>query len=121
MAASERNYATILASIGEGVVATDPQGRITFMNRVAEGLTGRQLAHVRGQGVEHVVPLIAEGSGRLVENPGLRAMRDKQPVTLPEPSLLVAEDGNRIPVDDTAAPILDEDGALYFPAVPPTD
>src|SRR5689334_189122 len=77
IAASERNQAAILASIGEGVVATDPDGRVTFMNRVAEALTGRQLARVRGEAVDRVLPLIAEATGEPVENPGLRAMREK--------------------------------------------
>ena len=113
LAASERSHAAILASIGEGVVATDPEGHVTFMNRVAESLTGRELARVRGQAVEHVLPLVAEASGRLVECPALRAMREKRAVTLDEPSMLLAADGSHVPVDDTASPILDEHGTLF--------
>ena len=112
IAASERNYAAILASIGEGVIATDPEGRVTFMNRVAEALTGRQLSRVRGQEVDHVLPLVTEATGQPAESPGRLAMREKQTVTLRAPTMLVAEDGSRIPVDDTAAPIFDDHGTL---------
>jgi PAS domain S-box-containing protein len=113
LAASERNYATILSSIGEGVVATDPDGRVTFMNRVAEGLTGRTLVAARGQAVDQVLPLVAEATGQPVANPGRRAMGEKRTTTLEESTLLVAADGTRIPIDDTAAPILDEHGTLF--------
>jgi PAS domain S-box-containing protein len=113
IAASERDHAAILASIDEGVVATDPEGRVTFINRVAEGLTGRTLARVRGQAVAQVLTLVSEATGRPVESPALRAMREKHTVTLTEPTMLVAEDGTQIPVDDSAAPILDEHGTLF--------
>ena len=111
--ASERNYAALLASIGEGVVATDSEGRVTFMNRVAESLTGRRLARARGEAVETVLHLVAEATGQSIESPGRRAMRERQSVTLPEATMLVAEDGSRTPVDDSAAPILDEQGRLF--------
>jgi PAS domain S-box-containing protein len=111
--ASERNYAAILGSIGEGVVATDPEGGVTFMNRIAESLTGRQFAQVRGEPVDGVLRLVAEETGLPVESPAMRAMREKRPVTLPTPTMLVAEDGSRTPVDDSAAPILDEHGTLF--------
>jgi two-component system, cell cycle sensor histidine kinase and response regulator CckA len=110
--ASERNYAAILASIGEGVVATDSEGRVTFMNRVAESLTGRQRAEARGESVETVLQLVAEATGQAIESPGRRAMREKATVTLPDATMLVAEDGSRTPVDDSAAPILDEQSRL---------
>jgi PAS domain S-box-containing protein len=113
LAASERNYAAILGSIGEGVVATDRDGGVTFMNRIAESLTGRTLGRVRGAAVESVLHLVAEASGTVVENPGRRAMRERRNVTLPEATMLVAADGSRTPIDDTAAPILDEHGTLY--------
>jgi signal transduction histidine kinase len=67
---------------------------------------------VRGETVERVFPLIDEASGNPVESPGLRAMRERRNVALEQPTLLVAADGARIPVDDTAAPIVDEHGSL---------
>ena len=110
--ASEQNYAATLASIGDGVVATDADGCVTFMNRVAEALTGWEASRAHGVAVERVLPLVAEADNRPTENPGIRAMRERRNVTLEQPTLLLARDGARIPVDDTAAPIIDDRGTL---------
>jgi PAS domain S-box-containing protein len=112
VAASERRYAATLASISDAVIAADPDGRVTFMNRVAEALTGWEAARATGAAIEQVLPLVDEASGRPVDNPALRAMRERRNVVLVQPTLLLAADGTAVPVDDTAAPIVDEGGSL---------
>jgi PAS domain S-box-containing protein len=109
---SERRHTATLASVADGVIATDAAGQVTFMNRVAEALTGWPNARARGVAVERVLPLISEASGQPVENSGRQAMRERRNVSLAQPTLLVTDDGIRIPVDDTAAPIVDERGSL---------
>ena len=112
IAASEHRYAATLASIGDAVIATDPNGRVTFMNRIAEALTGWEAARASGVAIQRVLPLVSEASGEPVDNPGMRAMRERRNVVLEPPALLASADGIRIPIDDTAAPILDDRGSL---------
>ena len=101
-----------LASIGDAVITTDPQGRITFLNSVAESLTGWSLARAAGQPIDCVYRIINDESRRPVESPTVRALRDGVVVGLANHSLLVADDGTERPVDDSAAPIRDENGEV---------
>jgi two-component system, cell cycle sensor histidine kinase and response regulator CckA len=108
---SERRYMATLASIGDGVIATDAGGHVTFMNPVAEALTKWTLDRARGMTIDHVFALVDETTGASRENPAIPALRGHL-ARLTEPTLLVARDGDRIPIDDCAAPIVDETGAL---------
>ncbi|MDT7041029.1 response regulator [Candidatus Nitronereus thalassa] len=109
---SEQRYAATLASIGDGVIATDPEGRVTFMNHVAEALTQWRFADARGRTIDEVFPLLVENSQEKFENPALRAMRLNQKVTLNEPVEMIMRNQELIPIDDSAAPIIDEKGKL---------
>jgi PAS domain S-box-containing protein len=109
---SERRYATTLTSIGDGVVATDPQGRVTFMNPAAEKLTGWPAADAHGRPLAEVFKIVSEQTGQAVENPVDRVLREGRTVGLAGGTLLLSRDGRQIPVDDCAAPILTESGAL---------
>jgi PAS domain S-box-containing protein len=101
---------TTLASIGDAVIATDIQGRVTFLNGVAETLTGWKQDEAQGQPLEAVFRIIHEETRRPADNPALRALREGQLVGLANHSLLVARDGTERPVDDSAAPIRDDQG-----------
>jgi PAS domain S-box-containing protein len=96
-----------LSSIGDGVVTTDTHGNVTFMNRVAETLTGWRLAEARGRPLGGAVNIVNEETGQEVSNPGLEALQTGQTIGLANHSLLVSRDGQRIPIDDSAAPIRD--------------
>ena len=110
--ASERRYATTLASIGDGVIATDGSGLVTFMNPVAEGLTGWTLADAAGVPVTQVFRIINEDTRATVEDPVAKVLRLGTIVGLANHTLLLARDGREIPIDDSGSPIIDDDGEI---------
>lgn len=101
---------TTLASIGDAVVATDAEGRITFMNSVADELSGWKNNAALGKPIEEIVILIREDNGARIENPVMHALRTGTIVGLENHTLLIARDGRKIPIDDSASPIRDADG-----------
>jgi PAS domain S-box-containing protein len=103
---------TTLASIGDAVITTDIQGRITGMNPVAESLTGWGLAHATGQPLDSVFHIVNEESRQRVGNPAATALTEGIVVGLANHTLLVARDGMERPIDDSAAPIRCQDGEV---------
>ncbi len=95
-----------LASIGDAVMTTDSEGVITFVNPMAEALTGWSLADAVGTEVEEVIKLIDEATGEPLPNPIREALRTLSKVELPPDSVLIRKDGVHIPIDDSGAPIL---------------
>lgn len=93
----------IAASLGEGVVTVDLEGRVTFMNRASEDLLGWNAEDALGKSFSGLVRLVA-GEDRPVELPTQRVMRTGQPFTLDE-HCVVRTDGVAIPIRYTAAPI----------------
>jgi PAS domain S-box-containing protein len=109
---SERRYATTLRSIGDGVIATDPQGRITFLNPVAEALTGWPLAEAMGRPLAEVFRIINETTRQPVEDPVGRVLRENATVGLANHILLISRPGREFPIEDGASPIRDDVGAI---------
>jgi PAS domain S-box-containing protein len=99
-----------LASIGDAVIVTDRLCNITFMNPVAEALTGWKATDARGQPLTEVFSIINEYTRSAVENPCERVLREGTVVGLSNHTVLLAKDGREIPVDDSAAPIRDGEG-----------
>jgi PAS domain S-box-containing protein len=99
-----------LASIGDAVISTDGQGNVTFLNRVAEALTGWSQAEAEGRPLPDVFRIVNEHTRRPAENPALRALRERAVVGLANHTVLIARDGTERPIDDSAAPIRDEAG-----------
>ena len=108
--ASEDNLRTTLNSIGDAVIATDINGRITRMNPVAEQLTGRTVKDAAGKPLVKIFSIINEESRRHVENPVERVLRDGVVVGLANHTLLISKDGKEIPIADSGAPIRDDNG-----------
>jgi PAS domain S-box-containing protein len=102
-----------LASIGDAVIATDPEGRVTFLNPVAEHLTGWPTDEARGRPLDEVFVVVNQETRRPVENPALRALREGTVVGLANHTVLTARDGTERPIDDSAAPIRDEAGVVF--------
>lgn len=103
---------TTLASIGDGVVTTDADGRITFMNPVAQELSGWTSDEALGKPIDEILKLSLENTFVTVENPITRALRDGVTVGLTNHAVLLSKDGRYIPIDDSASPIRDGSGAV---------
>jgi len=103
---------TTLTSIGDAVIATDEAGRVTFMNGVAEGLTGWTEAQAAGQPLQNVLAIVNEETRQPVESPVDKALREGVIVGLANHTVLISRDGVERPIDDSAAPIRDPQGRI---------
>ena len=104
--------ATTLRSIGDAVIAADTEGRIHFMNPVAETLTGWNNAAAESRPLPEVFCIEDETTGQPAPDPTLRVLCDGTMAGLADHTILIARDGNRIPIDDSVAPIHDDQGNL---------
>ncbi len=109
---SEKWLATTLRSIGDAVIATDPKGFITFMNPVAEKLTGWSLQECSDKKLTEIFTIINRDTRQPVDNPVTRVILEGNVVGLANHTRLIARDGKEIPIDDSAAPIKDDRGNL---------
>jgi PAS domain S-box-containing protein len=103
---------TTLASIGDAVITTDTAGRVTFLNQVAESLTGWTLQDAAGRPLEDVFCIVNEQTRLGVESPAARTLREGKTIGLANHTLLIAKDGTERPIEDSAAPIREEEGRL---------
>ena len=101
-----------LESIGDAVITADAEGRVEYLNPVAEQLTGWASAEAGGRPVGEVIQLVAESSRQPVENPIVRCLREGRMVEMDEQSLLINRSGIEISIQDSAAPIRDRGGRL---------
>ena len=101
-----------LASIGDCVLVTDKDGRITFMNPVAEEVTGWKLDDAMGRPTSDVFRILNEETRKPVENPVDKVMRQGVIVGLANHTVLIRKDGSEIPIDDSGAPIRDRNGGI---------
>jgi PAS domain S-box-containing protein len=101
-----------LSSIGDGVIVTDTAGRITFLNAVAEALTGWTLEQARHQPFETVFHIVNERTGYPVEHPVKKVLETGGIVGLANHTVLINRAGLRIPIDDSGAPIRFPSGDL---------
>jgi PAS domain S-box-containing protein len=109
---SRNLFQTTLSSIGDGVVATDAAGLVTFINPVAEALSGWNSDDAIGKPIEEVLVLLRENSTITVDNPIRKALVENVIVGLANHTVLLAKDGRLIQIDDSAAPIRDASGAV---------
>jgi PAS domain S-box-containing protein len=107
---SREVFRVTLRSIGDAVITTDTEARITYLNEVAESLTGWSHNDALGQPLEQVFQIVNETSHQPVENPAMRALREGFVVGLANHTVLIKKDGTECPIDDSAAPIRDEEG-----------
>jgi PAS domain S-box-containing protein len=103
---------TTLTSIGDAVVATDGAGKVTFMNGVAESLTGWSEEQAKGRSLQEVLSLVNEETRSPVDNPAAKALREGLIVGLANHTVLISRNGAERPIDDSAAPIRNADGKI---------
>ena len=107
---SEERWATTLRSIGDAVISTCAQGKVIFMNDVAQALTGWTLAEAQGKHLETVFNIVNEVTREKPENPVDKVRRLGQIVGLANHTALISRNGTEYPIEDSAAPIRDQDG-----------
>jgi len=108
----EQRWATTLASIGDAVIATDVTGAIIFMNPVAESLTGWTFRDASMKPATEVFNIVNEHTRSEVESPVAKVLRQGMVVGLANHTILVKKDGTEVPIDDSGAPIRDNDGNI---------
>jgi PAS domain S-box-containing protein len=96
-----------LTGIGEGVIATDADGKIRFINPTAEALTAWKSADAIGQPLDFVCHLVSQRTGERIPNPAFLALREGKSFGLSTPALLIDRKGKARPVEDSGAPIRD--------------
>jgi PAS domain S-box-containing protein len=112
LAERKKWFATTLSSIGDAVIAaTDEDGLITFMNPVAEGLTGWELEDALNKEMTEVFKIVELDTRKPVELPIARAIREGATICLANEALLIAKDGTELPIHCSAAPIRDDKGS----------
>ncbi len=101
-----------LQSIGDGLMATDPEGRITLLNPAAEAILGWTAEEAKNRPLEEVFRIVDETSHEPLENPVRRVLASGQKVTLSNHTLLITRDGRKRVIADSAAPIRFSDGSI---------
>jgi len=112
MRAREEWFRVTLTSIGDGVIATDQNGRATFLNPVAEELTGVTTASAAGRNILDIFPIFNESTMAPVDNPVAKVIEHGRPMGLANHTVLRKPNGTLTPIDDSAAPIRDDNGRL---------
>jgi two-component system, cell cycle sensor histidine kinase and response regulator CckA len=107
-----RLFSSTLSSITDAVLATDREGRITFLNPVAENLTGWPRLEARGKPAADILHLVDERTGDPVENPLGRALRDRLMVAADDHTALVSRSGAEVPIEHSASPVRDDAGEV---------
>ncbi len=101
-----------LNSIGDAVLSTDIAGKVTYLNVVAETMTGWTRAEAEGHALTDVFQIIDGATHKPVPNPLELAIRENKAVKLTPNCVLVRRDGHKFAIEDSAAPIHDRDGQI---------
>ena len=110
--AEKEKLNVMLRSIGDAVIATDTDGYITFMNPIAETMTGISLLSALGSKIENVMKLEDSTTHDTMINPVYIALREKRTVAMALNCQILSDSGRVYKVEDSAAPIVDEDGGI---------
>jgi PAS domain S-box-containing protein len=105
-------FAVTLGSIGDAVIATDNEQKVTFINPVASELCGWTQAEALGKPITEVFRIVNEDTRKPVENPVEKVLREGKIVGLANHTILVSQDGGETPIDDSGAPIRNVSGDL---------
>ncbi len=109
---SEARASRILQSIGDAVIVTDAETRVTRINSVAEQLTGWTMEEAKGELLTNVFRIVDEGNGAPRESPADKIRLTGATVGLANHTVLISKSGKRTAIDDSGAPIRDEKGDL---------
>ncbi len=107
---SEKWLSTTLGSIGDAVIATDQNGGVTFLNPVAQALTGWTQDDAQGKPLDLVFDIINQETRQPVENPVKKVFREGKVVGLADNTVLISKDRREFDIEDSAAPIVTGEG-----------
>lgn len=102
---SEEWFSTTLNSIGDAIIATDTQGNISFINSIAQDLTGWKRVEAIGRHIDEVFFIRKEDTEEKADNPVLKVLANGLVSKLASHTILVSKNGNKYAIDDSAAPI----------------
>jgi PAS domain S-box-containing protein len=105
-------FEVTLASIGDAVITTDVNANISYLNPVAEAMTGWSAAQAKGEPLERVFRIVNEYTRQTVENPIGKVLQTGKIVGLANHTALINKGGRAIPIEDSAAPIRDAHGRI---------
>ena len=105
-------FRVTLTSIGDAVITTDTKCRVTFMNTVAEALTGHKTADAMGKHIDEVFLIVNENTRLKAENPIHKVLETGKIRGLANHTALISKGGTEFPIDDSAAPIYDINNKL---------
>jgi PAS domain S-box-containing protein len=105
--------AVTLASIGDCVIVTNQAGHITFMNKVAEEVTGWKFQEAKGRSTTEIFKIVNEHTRQPVESPVEKVMKEGVIIGLANHTILIRKDGTEVPIDDSGAPIRDANGVMH--------
>lgn len=108
----EEWFRVTLASIGDAVIATDERGMVIFVNPIAEELTGIKLREAQGRPIRVVFPIFNEQTRKRVDDPVAKVLESGRIMGLANHTVLQRADGKLIPIEDSAAPIFDDQKKL---------
>jgi PAS domain S-box-containing protein len=109
---SERRYEATLSSIGDGVIATDERGRVTFINPVAEAMTGWTREAAIGMPLASIYRVMDCDKRPAQETPIARALTSSLTCKTADQAILISRDGREIPIDEKSAPIIGDTGGV---------
>jgi PAS domain S-box-containing protein len=109
---SEQQLRTTLASIGDGVITCDAEGRVRLMNKVASDLTGWTIEEALGRPLESVFQVLNASTGVPVEDPAAKVRERSAIGAVANESILVRKNCTELDISDTGAPIRDQNGAI---------
>lgn len=98
----------LFTCMSDGVIATDQQGLVTFMNPAAEQMTGWLRQEAQGQPITTILTLVHQFTQEPISNPVLQAIRERQVVYLPAHATLITRDGQQLAIGDSVSPLLDQ-------------
>lgn len=114
---SEKWLSITLESIGDAVIATDPDGKLKFINPVASQLTGWEHDSAIGRPLSKVFQIKKEELGTTADNYVVKILENNASIELPSPVVLVNKKGDKIPIEESNAPIKDENGKIIGVAI----
>jgi diguanylate cyclase (GGDEF)-like protein/PAS domain S-box-containing protein len=101
-----------LQSIGDGVITTDAEGQVDYINPVAQDLTGWDMRSARGVAITEIMTIVNEHTRATVDNPVMRCLKEGRVITLEDNSILITKASEEIAIQDSAAPIRDRIGNI---------